>query len=206
MNPEKPFNPLDKLSLGISVSEALLERPVLPLPPVNSFLGAGIYAIYYIGDFEPYRRISEANREERYAMPIYVGKAVPTGARKGGIELETATGTAVYKRLREHAESVQQAKNLNLEDFRCRYLIVDDIWIPLGEAMMITRFAPIWNRVIDGYGNHNPGSGRHQGKRPPWDVIHPGRPWADLCADSEKTKDQILSSLSIYLDANMPKV
>jgi hypothetical protein len=39
-------------------------------------------------------------------------------------------------------------------------------------------FSPLWNRLIDGFGNHDPGKGRHQGKIPAWDTIHPGRKWA----------------------------
>ena len=32
------------------------------------------------------------------------------------------------------------AENLDVDDFECRYLIVDDIWIPLGETLLIGRF------------------------------------------------------------------
>jgi hypothetical protein len=33
--------------------------------------------------------------------------------------------------------------------------------------------------LIDGFGNHDPGKGRHAGLRPRWDTLHPGRPWAE---------------------------
>ena len=72
-------------------------------------------------------------------------KAVPAGARKGGFGLDVPPGQVLYNRLDEHAQSIEQAKNLNLADFQCRYLVVDDIWIPLGEAMLISKFVPIWN-------------------------------------------------------------
>ena len=55
------------------------------------------------------------------SWPIYVGKAVPAGARKGGFGLGLKPGRDLYKRLREHAESVEQAENLDLADFRCRF-------------------------------------------------------------------------------------
>ena len=42
-------------------------------------------------------------------------------------------GTALFKRLTDHAKSLDAATNLKLEDFRCRFLSVDDIWIPLTE-------------------------------------------------------------------------
>ena len=70
------------------------------------------------------------------------------------------------------------ATNLNIQDFYCRFLSVDDIWIPLTESLMIERFKPVWNVILDGFGNHDPGSGRHKGKMTMWDCLHPGRAWA----------------------------
>lgn len=70
------------------------------------------------------------------------------------------------------------ATNLNIQDFYCRFLSVDDIWIPLTESLMIERFKPVWNVILDGFGNHDPGSGRHKGKMPMWGCLHPGRAWA----------------------------
>ena len=49
----KPFNPLDKVNLGESVAEAMLHQQVGALPP-SPFIGAGIYAIYYLGSFSLY--------------------------------------------------------------------------------------------------------------------------------------------------------
>ena len=94
---------------------------------------------------------------------IYVGKAVPDGARKGGQGDDVDPGTALFKRLTDHAKSIDAATNLKLEDFRCRFLSVDDIWIPLTESLLIERFKPVWNRILDGFGNHDPGKGRHRG-------------------------------------------
>ncbi|MDI6774185.1 MAG: Eco29kI family restriction endonuclease [Verrucomicrobiota bacterium] len=173
-----PFNPLDKTNLGENIAEALLREPVGPLPPPHPFIGAGVYAIYYEGDFALYKEVAGHNRNDLYRWPIYVGKAVPAGARKGGYGLGADPGLALFKRLAEHATSIEEASNLRLKDFRCRFLVVDDIWIPLGESLLIEMFSPLWNRKIDGFGNHDPGSGRYNQQRSPWDVIHPGRPWA----------------------------
>jgi len=146
--------------------------------------GAGIYLIYYTGDFSAYRAIAAANRGGQFAQPIYVGKAVPAGSRKGGRGLDTPHGDALHKRLGEHAKSIQAVKNLALSDFKCRWLVVDEVFIHLGETMLISHFKPIWNLTVDGFGNHQPGSGRAKGKKPMWDVIHPGREWAEsLTAD-----------------------
>ncbi|MDX2285089.1 MAG: Eco29kI family restriction endonuclease [Bacteroidia bacterium] len=174
---ERPFNPLDKQHLGESVAQALLDKPVSPLPP-TPFNGAGIYAIYYTGPFSPYATIAARNADEKWAAPMYVGKAVPAGARKGGILQAADIGNVLWKRLREHADSISQADNLDLQDFACRYLAVDDIWIPLAESMLISKYRPIWNNLLDGFGNHDPGQGRTGQKISPWDLVHPGRPWA----------------------------
>jgi hypothetical protein len=169
----QPYNPLDKTHLGESVVRALLARAVVTMPPPAPFVGAGIYALYYMGDFSAYQRITEKNVRDAWAMPIYVGKAVPAGARRGGYGLSASPGEVLYRRLREHATSIQQVTNLALDDFRCRYLVVDDIWIPLAESLLISLFIPLWNHHLDGFGNHDPGAGRYNQQRSAWDEVHP---------------------------------
>jgi len=122
----KPFNPLDKRNLGVSVADALLQIKPSPLPP-EPFVGAGVYALYYTGKFPAYGRLSDVNKSGRFRCPIYVGKAVPSGARKGGLGLDNDPGQALYKRLAEHAESVKAAQNLDIVDFHCRFLV--ETWI-----------------------------------------------------------------------------
>lgn len=195
----KPYNPLDKMNLGGSVADAMLESAVHPLGGLELFNGAGIYAIYYIGDFEAYKPLAAKNKNGKFEAPIYVGKAVPPGARKGNFGLNSPQGTALYRRLQEHAESVQLAENLKIEDFYCRFLVVDDIWIPLGESLLIAKFAPIWNKLIDGFGNHDPGNGRYRQMRSKWDTLHPGRAWALKCMERNDTDVQICIELNSYL-------
>ncbi|HEX5393171.1 MAG TPA: Eco29kI family restriction endonuclease [Rhodocyclaceae bacterium] len=193
-----PFNPLDKRNLGASVAEAMLAGKAHPLGSVPEFRGAGIYALYYAGDFAPYGEIAKRNKDTNTA-PIYVGKAVHPGARKGGGMASGNGGKPLYNRLLEHAESINAASNLNIGDFSCRFLVVDDIWIPLGESLLIARYSPIWNALIDGFGNHDPGSGRYNGMRPRWDVLHPGRTWAEKCKDRLETADDIWRDVETYL-------
>ena len=195
MPPEQPYNPLDKKNLGVSVADALLQRDPVRLPS-DRFDGAGVYAIYYTGDFEPYKTIAEANRQNQFRQPIYVGKAVPAGRRKGGLDTIEHVGPVLWDRMREHAKSIDQASNLNLSDFWGRHLVVDDIWIPLGESLLIDRFSPVWNRLIDGFGNHDPGSGRRNQARSRWDVLHPGRPWADRLRPGVFTPEAVVGLLS----------
>lgn len=195
MTGEVPYNPLDKHHLGESVADALVSRPIMDLPPANQFIGAGIYAIYYSGKFEPYGAIARNNTANRWASPIYVGKAIAPGARKGGFGLGTNTGSVLFNRLRQHAESINLAENLEISDFKVKYLVVDDIWIPLGENMLIEKYSPLWNCVIDGFGNHDPGKGRHAQKKSPWDVLHPGRPWANRLSPCDKTEQELIDKI-----------
>ena len=193
------YNPLDKKNLGVSVRDAMLAQPISPMPPNELFAGAGIYAIYYAGTFPPYQRIATANADDAWEQPIYVGKAIPAGARRGGLGLDAPAGNVLFRRLQEHADSIAQAPNLNLADFACRFLVVDDIWIPLGESLLIESFRPLWNRVVDGFGNHTPGEGRFNQKRSAWDIIHPGRPWAERCQPGRSEAD-ILNSINDHLN------
>jgi hypothetical protein len=90
------------------------------------------------------------------------------------------------------------AANLYLKDFACRYLAVEDIWIPLGENLLIEMFQPLWNSVLDGFGNHDPGSGRYNGMRPPWHVVHPGIPWAEKCQQHSKSASEFLREIDAF--------
>jgi hypothetical protein len=200
---EGPFNPLDKVNLGRSVAEAMLERDPVPLGNLSRFNGAGIYALYYTGKFSSYAPLAKPQGDKQYRQPIYVGKAVSPGARKGNFGVEASVGPDLWKRLQEHAESIRQT-DLRVEDFLCRHLVVDDIWIPLGEALLIAKFMPLWNRLIDGFGNHDPGAGRYGGLRPRWDVLHPGRAWAHKCQERSETAEQISREVENYL-ATAPK-
>ena len=190
---EEVFNPLDKTHLAESVRDHLLKRPFGKLPP-DQFMGAGIYAIYYTGNFSAYRKISGKT------IPIYVGKAVPAGSRKGGYGLAANPSDVMYRRLSEHASSIEEAGNLNLADFLCRYLLVDDIWIPLGESLLIETFKPVWNMLVDGFGHHDQGKSRRGQKKSAWDTLHPGRPWAQKVKKQNiKSAELIKKEVTAYL-------
>ncbi len=199
------YNPLDKINLGKSVADALLEQPVHPLGAVPTFEGAGIYVLYYRGDFPAYAPIAEANGEDA-VWPIYIGKAIPSGGRKGTSLSASARGMPLYKRLSEHRESIAEAEHgagtLAVRDFMVRYLTVDDIWIPLGESLLIARFRPVWNIVVDGFGNHDPGKGRYNGLRPLWDHLHAGRGWAERCVPRDDDPSAVYERIRDYLAAH----
>lgn len=203
MKSQTPYNPLEKENLGKSVADALLHRDAVPLAGLPPFYGAGIYALYYQGRFAPYSKLAKINRSQGATVPIYVGKAIPAGGRKGGgtpSDVSSSKPTkSLFKRLTEHAESIG-ATDLKIDDFSCRYLVVDDIWIPLGESLLITRFSPLWNLLLDGFGNHDPGAGRYNGLIPKWDVLHPGRTWAPRCKPRKETAKQISLEVEAWLD------
>jgi hypothetical protein len=133
---------------------------------------------------------------------------VPAGARKGGFGLGVEPGFVLFKRLREHAEAIRQVEafanskrwsdHIKLRDFFHRYLLVDDIWIPLGESMMIERYQPLWNKAVDGFGNHDPGKGRYEQQCSAWDTLHAGRGWAAKCQPYSRTIKQILESIDAH--------
>lgn len=199
------YNPLDKINLGKSVADALLEQPLQALAEISSFEGAGIYVLYYRGSFPAYAPMAAANADEA-RWPIYVGKAIPSGGRKGASLKASERGKALFKRLADHRDSIKEVEaaggNLSVADFQVRFLTVDDIWIPLGESLLIARFRPLWNIALDGFGNHDPGKGRYEGLRPLWDHLHPGRSWAERCAIREETTVEIEARLADFLAAH----
>jgi hypothetical protein len=203
MTMSAPYNPLEKVNLGISVAEALLNQGEHPLADLPPFHGAGIYALYYRGDFFAYEKLAAINRTQGSKVPIYIGKAIPEGGRKGRALASPASAMratrALHRRLVEHGESIR-ATSLSIHDFSCRYLVVDDIWIPLGESLLIARFSPLWNLLLDGFGNHDPGSGRYNGLAPKWDVLHPGRSWATRCKPRVETAEQIGMEVQAWLE------
>ena len=137
------FNPLDKRNLGLSIADSVFKQEVYPLKELNPFKGAGVYVIYYNGNFSLYEKISDKNKTS-FVQPIYAGKAVPEGARKGGLGLD------------------------------------------------------VWNIVLEGFGNHDPGSGRYNQQRSAWDVIHPGRYWAEKLQEG-KSKEEICRQILEFL-------
>ena len=194
----RPYNPLEKENLAKSIELEILGQAPLALAAVDEIKGAGIYVIYYSGRFAPYASIRSDVTSVTFDQPIYVGKAIPKGGRKGGLTKDSGRGTALRDRLKQHATSVDEAENLKLEDFWVRHLVVDDIWIPLGENMLIESFKPVWNRAIDGFGNKDPGRRRKTQIRSPWDVLHPGRSFVKKLAESPLTPKLLEERISDY--------
>lgn len=181
------------------------KTPVSSFPPVGRFEGGGVYALYYTGDFGLYKTVSlEAIEEE--SLPIYVGKAVPPGWRTARVT--TTSRTSLFSRIREHFRNIEQVKNLSAEDFKCRYMILDGNEsgiIGPAEAGLIRKFQPLWNTIIDGFGNHTPGEGRFNQAKSGWDVLHPGRAWAERCMGKAPDYDELVKRIEAYAGSKKKK-
>lgn len=172
------------------------------LPP-EKFNGAGVYAIYYRGDFGLYETLSTLNHNS-LSIPIYVGKAVPQGWRTGRVAGEGTENLNLHGRLREHAANIRLAENLKIEDFPCRFMILGgaetDLISPV-EAELIRLYRPLWNYVVAGFGIHAPGKGRNDQARSEWDVLHPGRGFAARLMGQAVALHLIEAKISSYMDA-----
>jgi hypothetical protein len=206
------FTPFDRQK-HIYRSEAFIElvkdavrffngTPVHSLPPPEVFTGTGVYALYYIGSNPLYRKYAELNRLA-YNCPIYVGKAVPKGWRQSRISDNILIQSReLYNRLREHSKSITVASGLALDEFACRFIIFEGAgsdMIGTIEAALIKLNRPLWNVSMDGFGNHDPGKGRYEQAKSDWDVIHPGRSWAEKCNGIHRNESIILSNIERHL-------
>ena len=197
MSDEIVYNPLDKIHLAESIVREFFKRKLHPLPPIQPFTGAGIYALYYHGNYLLYHEIADSltrylrkpsDSAKQQPIPVYIGKSDPPGSRKGVLdddadEVETAevlqsnkpAHRKLFERLRKHSKSILATTNLRIEHFQCRYMLVDEIWVALGEAKLVDWFKPLWNVLIEGFGSNVEGGGRGSTARSVWDILHPGR-------------------------------
>ncbi len=171
----------------------MVNTPMESLSPDEKFSGGGVYALYYNGDFPLYQKIYSQNKE----LPIYVGKAVLPGWRQGRDTVKE-NDPALYRRLGEHSKSINAVKNLDVSHFTCKFVVLksqEADLISTVEAAMTRRYNPLWNSHIDGFGNHDPGKGRYEQAKSEWDVLHPGRVWAErlngIPPDSNKVEEKI---------------
>ena len=156
----RAYNPLSVDERGQNAARALMSSPAASLPPEPTFDGAGIYTIHYGGPFDAYRDMTG---------PIYVGKADPPGKRQGRSRTRAAR-VVLHDRLTKHARSIEQAENLDLRDFSCRWLGLDEGGIGLTEQVLSAEYRPMWNVVVAGFGINDPGKGRTGQRKAQWDT------------------------------------
>jgi len=134
-----------------------------------------------------YSCVSKAN-ENNCCLPIYIGKAL-TGGRRKGTSLGTQT---LYSRLGEHKKSIKKGNGLEVNEFMFKVVAMEIDLVSWGEGVLIRHFQPVWNQVIDGFGNHDPGKGRNQQRRSVWDTLHPGREWAGKLPNFDPIDEAVL--------------
>lgn len=109
---------------------------------------------------------------------------------------------SLNNRIREHSRSIGLGEGLDESDFFCRFMILEgkesDL-IGTVEAALIRRYQAIWNTLIDGFGNHDPGKGRYEQAKSDWDACHPGRFWAEKCQGVHANKEGLLQSIENLL-------
>ena len=164
------WDPLTYETLMAGTVAHFEEQEQRPLDDIAGVEGSGIYALYYKGTMAEYQPIADGTR------PIYAGKTVPKGARKGGGEVDVKH-PALRVRLRKHAQSVEQVDNLTVTDFSYRVLAIVPVWIGFAEQALIKRYKPVWNSCLDGFGKHDQGARRSATERSWWDTLHSGRSW-----------------------------
>lgn len=199
LRPDSIFDPTDPNTAGRVVALTLVAQQRHSLAHIPDFYGAGVYAVYYKGDFAPYAMLKDNDH------PIYVGKADPDNpAAKDAIK----QGTRLSSRLREHAKSIRKARTtLNIEDFECRFLIVQTGFQKSAEDYLINFFKPIWNsetKICFGLGKHGDSADTRGNKRSPWDTLHPGRAWADSTMENQKVPELIFKQINSHLAEHVP--
>ncbi len=204
--PRSTFDPADPKAIGRMVSIALLAQPLLPLGDVRPAYGSGVYAIYYRGDHPLYEGITGSE------TPIYVGKADPAN---DDASTTREQGPKLTGRLMEHAGTIATAEAfsdripphlsvIRLSDFSCRRLVCATNAQLVAEKHLIRTFWPIWNsetKACWGMSKHGDAATTRANKRSPWDVVHPGRPWAlDVRLADSLTPDEIAHRIKATLE------
>jgi hypothetical protein len=194
------FDPLSLDLLSRNLREGLEATDRLPFPPPVLFPGAGLYALYYVGEHELYRRLKGTD------IPVYVGKAEAGNSSYG--DPSDDVQPKLYRRIAEkHAVSVDEVTrglgNIRCEDFEVRYLNLDDVWIVLGERALLRAYAPVlWNTIMPGFGANPPGTARRNA-RSVWDSLHPGRPRAGSLCSRRYTRQEMSARVARAIDISL---
>ena len=208
--PGGTFDPGNPDTAGRLVALALLAQERVPLARVAKTYGSGIYAIYYSGDHPDYAPVSGTE------TPLYVGKADP---KKTDAKTPRDQGPQLFGRLADHRRMIKTveafaaernaAHSLHIDDFTCRRLVCVTNAQLVAERHLIHLFRPVWNseiKVCWGISMHGDGIKRSN-DRPPWDVIHPGRPWTQKSSLTDSMPaDEIREKLSAHFVAHMPDI
>jgi hypothetical protein len=131
----------------------------------------------------------------------WIGSARRENAKQG-FNPHPAKKNKLYERLCKHVKSINAVEtagidtSLKLEDFRCRFLILNDAYINLAESVLIAVFRPPWNGM--GLGSNEVGGPRMEGMGSLWDALHPGRKGRPEGSDEsqDRAKSQIQETIT----------
>lgn len=70
--------------------------------------------------------------------------------------------------------------------------------------LLITKFRPVWNVAVEGFGNKVVGVGRVGAQRSNWDTLHPGRGGAAVGA-GKKTAERIRADIAEHFKKHPPQ-
>jgi hypothetical protein len=76
----------------------------------------------------------------------------------------------------------------------------------VAESLLVEIYSPLWNQKIDGLGNHDPGKGRYNQQRSPWDIIHPGRSWAYKLQPPSNDEHVVREGAAAYITRTKTKI
>lgn len=82
--------------------------------------------------------------------------------------------------------------------------MLDPVWIRLTEQVLIAEYQPMWNVVVDRFGNNDPGRGRWNQRCSQWDTLHPRREWAFNPRDREETADEVIWPVIDHRSGHLP--
>ncbi len=182
-DPRISFDPSNPSTTGRLVVLALLAQDRVPLERIGKTYGSGIYAIYYDGKHPLYAPVVGTE------TPVYVGKADPKAVDAASPREQ---GPQLWGRLHDHRKAIRTVEHyaidndmkprLSVGEFTCRRLVCATNAQLVAEKHLIGLFRPIWNNETKrcwGISKHGDSAKTRSNKRSPWDVIHPGRKWAN---------------------------
>lgn len=196
--PPVVFDPYLPDALGEYVGRTMQAQPRVALGSVQQFYGSGVYALYYLGNHSAYAPIKSTE------TPIYAGVAGPASTHAATPEEQ---GIRLAARLRDHANSINAAQNLAIEDFECRFLVVKSGLQKAAEDYLLAHFHPVWNQPLcKGFGKHGDSAATRANTRSEWDTLHPGRRWAlgEPNKPNSKSAAEIITSILAHYDAYPP--
>ena len=169
--PDHVFDMANPATVGEVVVYKLEQQPKERLTAIRPFYGSGVYALYYHDGLPAYEAITGTD------CPIYVGSAGPETPNAASVKQQ---GTKLYDRIMEHLnKSIGRSSTLRVEDFFCRYLVVQSGLEKAAEDFLIRDYSPVWNKetkVCSGIGKHGD---QNRKELSDWDVMHGGRKWAE---------------------------